>query len=287
MGLYQKWQKWRFAHPRCSMAITVIGGCSTLIGIGGTKGNIEGWGEILDYLYQYIPSLQTIDFPQDWVRWAFLIVGMSLIFLANDIPGKLMNRWHHLVPATQPEPVTTDSQEKISILVGLGTGGIYARFENKTGRPVLSCRYVLSNLQEWSVSQKLYLIKSKAFEPVYISAPKTLEPETPYGICIVSRSRNELSFDGIRNERHQVFVEPARDRSIWRALIQVVSKETVISEKWFWFKVEDKTLNLWSDPEIALLNKKSEFNVEAQEKLVSVLKNYAGNDANVAIIFAN
>ena len=33
------------------------------------------------------------DFPQNWSRWLFLIIGVALIFLANDVPGKLANRF--------------------------------------------------------------------------------------------------------------------------------------------------------------------------------------------------
>jgi hypothetical protein len=127
----------------------------------------------------------------------------------------------------------------ITPLLGTGSQSLCARFTNMTPRPLLDCRYCLSNLVRWSDVQKQFLITSKPIEPIYVPGPKTLEPETPEGFELLSNRGNRLFFSGWRNDRHTSFEVPAATDTIWRIIISVSSAGRVTNQGEIFFKVVD------------------------------------------------
>jgi len=85
MQWYKRWQSWRERHPYINAGLTALG---LLITAPGLISDLKTWGEFIRSI-----TLPTITLPKDWERWLFVISGLTIVFVANDIPGKLIKRF--------------------------------------------------------------------------------------------------------------------------------------------------------------------------------------------------
>jgi hypothetical protein len=80
MHWYKRWQSWREQHPFASTALTVLG---LLITAPGYISDLKTWADVI----------QSISLPKDWERWLFVFAGLTIVFIANDIAGKLVKKF--------------------------------------------------------------------------------------------------------------------------------------------------------------------------------------------------